>query len=197
MTTYDLTIHQGKTFQRVVRWEAPPLIYRPISAITQSAPVEITAATHGVPNGWRVAVTAAGGMDEINASSIPPKASDFHKATVIDANTIQLNEVVSSEYDPYTSGGSLVYWTPVTLTGVTARMTIKNRPGGSVLHTMVSPTDIAIDNTNKTISLSISATNTATFAKGSYVYDLEAQESNGVVTLLLAGSITVVMEVTT
>lgn len=193
----NFTVIQGKTFQRVVRWYAPPFIYKAITAITQDAPVSLTVPSHGCPDGWLAAVVGVQGMTEINAPHFPPKTSEFKKITVVDASTVEFNEVVSSEYSTYTSGGHLMFYTPVDMSGYTARMTIKNRAGGTVLLALVSPTDIAVDNTEKTVTVTISAEDTAIFTVGSYVYDLELVSGTGVVTQLLAGKIVVTPEITT
>lgn len=194
----DLEIFQGKTFSRVIRWEAHPYVYKAISAITKTAPVNITATAHGVPDGWRVAIVSVRGMTEINAQNSPPRLTDYFRATYVDANTIQLNDVNAADYSTYTSGGYVQYLTPVSITGYTARMKIKNRVGGTVLETLTTENGkIALDATNKTITLTLSATDTAayTFKKG--VYDLEMVSGGGVVTAILSGNITVVPEVTT
>ena len=94
----DYTIEQGKTFQHVLRWEAPQYVYKPITAINQSAPVHITATAHGVPDGWRVAIVSVKGMTQINAASSPPKMSEYKRATVLDANTNELNRVNSPDF---------------------------------------------------------------------------------------------------
>lgn len=131
LKTKDLVLTQGSTFQHDVRWEAPFYVYSPITAITQAAPAVVTAATHGVLDGWQVAVVSVKGMTQINASN-PPKANEFVRATVVDANTIKLNTVNSSAYKPYVSGGYVQYLSPVDLTGFTARMQIKSKLGGVV-----------------------------------------------------------------
>lgn len=199
----DLTIVQGKTFSRVVRWEAKPYVYKAIQSITKAAPAVVGSTSHGVPDGWRVAVVSVQGMTEINAKSSPPKDKDFTKARVLTGNSIELNEINSSEYTTYTSGGYIQYYTPVDMAGYTARMQIKNKVGGTVL----ASTDVddaplnvivaAIDNALKTITVTISATNTAAFTWTKGVYDLEMLDGTGVVTLLLSGNITVSKEVTT
>jgi hypothetical protein len=196
----DFVILQGDTFTRVIRWEALPYVYKAITAITKAAPASITAATHGLATGWRVAVVSVLGMTEINAASDPPKSVDFHQCTVVDPNTITLNDVNSSEFSAYVSGGYLQYYTPVNLSGFTARMTIKNKIGGTSLLTLTSGAPdnrIAIDNAAHTITLTISATDTAsmTFTQG--VYDLELVSPVGVVTKLYRGGVTVLKEVTT
>ena len=208
----NLTIIKGKTFSRVIRWAAAPYLYKPITAITQAAPASITSAGHGIPDGWQVAVVSVKGMTQINAiiPSSPAQFNDVsHKATVTDANTIAINDINSAGFSAYTSGGYIQLLTPVDLNGFTARMSIKDKIGGTELfrldttataavlpYTHAQPR-IAIDNANKTITLTIHAEDTAVmpFTKG--VYDLEMVSSTGVVDLLLSGNITVSSEVTT
>jgi len=197
--TQDFTIVKGKTFSRVLRWEALPLVYKPITAITKAAPVVITATGHGVPDGWRVAVVSVQGMRELNAKvpakGAPPVASEFHKATVLTANTLALNDINSLEFSAYTLGGTLVYYTPVSLAGATARLQIRaTEESTTVLLNLVSPTNIVIDDTAKTITITITATVTAAFTFLTGVYELEIT-IGGVVTQLLRGSVTVEEEV--
>lgn len=194
----DLTIYQGKTFRKVIRWQVEPLIYKAISAITKAGPVSITATGHGVPDGWMVAIASAGGMRQINAKYNPPSGADFKQATVVDANTLQLNKVNSSGFATYTSGGYVVYYTPQSLAGYTARMTIRDFVGGMELLSLTTVNSrILLDDTYKTITLFISATDTAALDFSSGVYDLELVDGSGIVTQLLAGNIYVTNEVTT
>lgn len=197
-TKLNLTIVQGNTFSQVVRWESVPFVFKPITDISRSAPAVITAAAHGVPDGWRVAVVSAGGMSKINATHYPVRGSDLRTATVVSSDTLAIHEINSTAYTAYTSGGYLVYYTPVSLSGYTARMTIKDRVGGTALATLTSGTgEIVLDNTNKTITATISAALTAAYAWASGVYDLELESGDGVVTTLLRGTVTVTEEVTT
>lgn len=192
----DLTIEQGKTFERLVRWETLPFIYKTITNITQGAPCRITATAHGVPSGWRVGVAGAKGMTDINAS-VPPLDSELHVATVIDANTLELNELSTADFAPYTSGGSLFYYYPANLTGYIARMQIKDKVGGTELMLLnTSNTRLVIDDVNSTISIEIAAVDTAAITWKRGVYDLEVESPVGVVTMLLTGKIRVVDEVT-
>ena len=123
----DLVIQQGKTFSQVLRWETAPIIYKAITAVTQAAPVKITAVGHGIPSGWRAAVVSAKGMTQINAKNTPPRSTDYHPATVVDVDNVSFNDTNSSDYSTYTSGGYVMYNTPADLTGFTARMTIKDQ----------------------------------------------------------------------
>lgn len=197
-TKHDIVIQQGKTFNQVVRWESTPIVYKAISAITQAAPVQITATAHGVPAGWRVAVVSVKGMLQINAKNPTPRPSDYHPATVVSANAITLNDVNSADYTAYQSGGYLQYNTPVDMAGFTGRMTIKDKVGGTVLETLTTANGkIVLDNTAKTITILLDAVTTAAYPWTVGVYDLEMVSAGGVVTAILSGRVTVAKEVTT
>ena len=195
----NLQIRQGETFQRIIRWETPPFVYKTISAITRTAPARLTVPTHGLANGWRATVVSANGMEEINAVNAPPRESEYRQVTVVDPNTIEFNSVNSADYSAYVDGGYLQYYTPVDLTGYNAEMDIKDRVGGTTLFTLSTGVDsrIIIDPSAKTITLSVSAADTEdiTFTKG--VYDLEMYSPSGSVTTIFSGKISVVKEVTT
>lgn len=194
-----LTLQKGKTFRHTVRWESDVFAYAAISAISRGAPCRITTqGNHGLPDGWRVAVTSAGGMEEINASANPPVEADYRIATVVAANQIEFNDMDSSLFGAYTSGGYLRWRAPQDLTGFTGWMTIKDRIGGVVLLTLTTANGgISINASNKTIELFVSATDTAAFAWKGGVYDLELISPSLEVTALLSGSVTVLPEVTT
>lgn len=198
-TKLNLDIRQGETFQRVIRWERLPFIYKPITAIANDAPVEITAVGHGLAVGWRTALINVEGMIEINARHDPPRSSDFHQVTVVDADNITLNDISAADFSPYTSGGYLKFYTPVDLSGYQAKMEIKDRIGGTILETLSTGLDarIALDNNNHTISLNIAATDTAAFSWLRGVYDLEMTSPSAVVTTIYTGSVRVIREVTT
>lgn len=198
----DLTIIQGKTFTRVLRWESLPYVYKPIQSITKAAPAVVGVTGHGVPDGWRVAIVSVKGMTEINAQNTPPKEREYVKATVVDPNTLSLNSVNSLDFSDYVSGGVVQYYTPVDLASYTGRMQIKDKIGGTVLastDTDDAPNNvitITVNNTTKTITLTIPATATAAFTWKKGVYDLEMVNGSTVVGLL-SGAITVTPEVTT
>jgi hypothetical protein len=174
-------------------------VYKPITAIANSAPVSITSAAHGIPDGWRVNIQSVQGMKQLNALNTPPKTSDYHKATVVDQNTITLNDVNSLGYGPYTSGGVVAYNQPIDLAGYTARMQIKGKivDTVSILSLTSSPAaGIVLDNTDKTITITISADQTALLTFKTAVYSLEMVSLDGVVTEIMGGKITLEPEVT-
>lgn len=213
MAATDLTIKQGKTFGQVLRWEADKrIVYKAITAITKAAPVRITAAGHGLVDGWRAAIVAVKGMIQINAKHSPLRDSDYHIVTVIDSSTIEINSLNTAatddngtdEYSAYTSGGYLQYNAPASLNGYTARMTIKDKIGGTVLastevaHAPLNTITATLDDAAKTITITISAAATAAITWTRGVYDIEAVDSGGtVVTELRKGIITVSKEITT
>jgi hypothetical protein len=194
----NLTFIKGKTFTRVIRWEEEPFIYKAITAISRTAPARITATGHGVPDGWRVAVVSVQGMRQINAENNPPAEDEFNRATVIDANTVDINAINAAEFSAYASGGYLQFYTPKDLDDCVARMTVKDRHGGTELLVLTSGAgEIALDNTEKTITVTVAAdvTEAIDWARG--VYDLEVEDGDGVVTALYFGTINVKDEVTT
>lgn len=185
----DFCVRKGETFAPVIRWGSGVLASKPITAITQAAPAKITALGHGVPPGWQVAVVSAGGMHKINAKKYPPAGADWHPATVVDANTISLNDVNSASYPAYTSGGFLVYATPVVLAGMTAVMTVRDAPlTGAVLLALTNMSGITLDTANYTITPKFE---TAPLAWSQGFYDLELTDTAGKVTQLLTGTITI------
>lgn len=194
-----MTIKKGKTFSRVLRPTAPPYIYKAITAISKGAPVQITAPAHGLVNGQYVAVVSVKGMKEINGES-PPRDRDYHKATVVDANTVTINDINSSDYSIYTGGGYLQFLTPLDMAGCTARRSIKDKVGGTLLLSLTTANGgIAIDNVAHTITEKITATATAAIGWKKGVTDLELEvTATGVVTEIDAEDVVVVQaEVTT
>jgi hypothetical protein len=186
----NLKVYQGSTFRQVLRWESSTKVYAPITNITRSAPVVITAPVHNLPLGWRARVTNAGGMKEINQL-------DYQTATEITSNTVVFNQVNSLAYTAYTGGGVLEYNQPVNLFGYTARMQIREKLNSTVVvHTLTTENGgILLDNTVKTITLNIPDEVTALFSFASAVYDLELM-LGGEVIPFASGTLTLQREVT-
>lgn len=194
---YDLTIQKGKTLSLVLRLESDPLVYKAITAITKAGPVAITATSHGLTDGWRAAVSSVGGMRQINSKHFPPQDTDYHKITKTDANIVTFNDTDSTNYTTYTSGGSLVYPTALSLASCSARMQIRTTAASTTtLASLVSPTDIVLDDTTKTITVTITAAVTAAYTFTAGQYDLEFVNAASAVSLLMSGNVTVEAEVT-
>ena len=180
-----ITIRKGKTFSRILRPTAPPYIYKAITAITKAGPASITATGHGLVTGQYVAVVSVKGMTQINANTDAkgmPRLNQYHKVTVVDANTVTINDINSAEYSTYTSGGYLQFLTPVDMTSCTARAKIKDRIGGTELVSLTTENGgIALDDTNHTITETMTATATAALTWKTGVMDLELVTAGGLV----------------
>ena len=188
-------IYQGSTFQETLRWESETKQYAPISTISKAAPCVITtSSSHGVPVNWRIRVTGVSGMKEINTIS----DDAYYLVTSKTSTTLTLNQVNSSNYTTYTSGGIVEFNTPIPITGYTAQMQIRETlDSTTVVHELTTANGgIIIDPVNYTIMLKISAAVTATFNFDAAVYSCELTDAQGTVMPFLTGSISLVREVT-
>lgn len=183
----NLTLQQGDTQPLVVYCEVEPIVYKAITAIEATAPVRITAPGHGLVTGWRCAVTNVKGMTEINGEANSLKAGDYHRATILDANTIEFNDVNGAGFKPYTSGGFVQYNTPRDLTGCAGRLQIRNKKGGgTVLFSMTTENGmIAIDPATSSVTLYFDAISfeTVTWRKGYYDLELYKTVTRGAATV--------------
>ena len=196
MADKEILIQKGKTFSLVVRWETEPVVRKVITAISlASGAPRLTVPSHGMPDGWRGAVYGVKGMKQINSANTPPRSSDYQAVTVIDANTLEFNAVTpiddnGNDWDTYTSGGFIQYYTPQSLAGYTARMDIKDKIGGTVWASSESadaPNDIitiTVDDATKTITIVIDAADTEALTVKKGVADLEMVSTGSVVTKL-------------
>lgn len=189
-TKQNLKIIQGATFEEVLRWESYIKGYAPITGITKSAPVEITSASHGIPIGWRVKVLNVQGMKEINSDN-------YVYVTDATANTVTINEINSLGYSNYTSGGVLEYNVPKSLAATTARMQIRpTLSSDTILLELTSENGmIIINDTLKTITITIPAATTAGLTFKTAVYSMELV-SGTKVTAFVYGSVTLDPEIT-
>lgn len=185
----EIHVLRGATFKREYRWGRAPYIYKAISGIAKSAPARLTVTGHGLPNNWRGAIVGAAGMTEINSLTNPPVETDYHKLTVVDANTIDINDINSIPYGTYVGGsGVLVALTPVPLTGMKARFVMvpdaPNDPNG---FTITEQTGITIDTSGFVINLMIDAKHTGNGPELTGKFKLEMIDTSGVVTRLDSG----------
>lgn len=191
----NFKIYQGATFEQVLRWESETKTYVPITSISKSAPIQITVADAAKlpPLGWRVRVTNAGGMKEVNMSE-----GTYYLLTNISDNVAELNQINSLAYSTYTSGGILEYNTPVSLAGYAARMQIRKklRDIDTVLTLSTDNGGIILDNTLKTITIRATPEQTSQFDFAQAVYDLELVNAGGKVYRFAEGSLQLKAEVT-
>jgi hypothetical protein len=189
-TKLNLKVYQGSTFRETIRWESALKVYAPITNISKTAPMVVTASNHGVPAGWRVKINGALGMKEANTT-------EYITASEVSATTVTFNSINSLAFSTYTGGGVLEYNQPVDLAGYTARMQIREKvTSETVLESLTTSNGkILINNTSKTISMILSAASTEGYTWKSGVYSLE-MEKDGVVVPFIYGSVVVEREVT-
>lgn len=187
----NLKVYQGATFRETLRWESSTKVYKAITGITKSAPVVITAVGHGMPVGWRTKVTNVVGMTELNSNDT------YHFVTEKSTDSITINAINALGYKDYTSGGVLEYNEPVPLAGYTGRMQIRGKLTDAevILELTTENGGIIIDDTNKTITIVITAAQSALLDFSAAVYSLELVNGTEVIPFL-SGGITLVKEVT-
>lgn len=186
----NFKIYQGATFREVLRWEGSTKVYVPVTGISKSAPVVVTAPAHNAPRGWRAKVVGAGGMKEINTP-------EYYLITERTSDTVTFNQINSLGYTAYTTGGVLEYNQPVQLFDYSARMQIRTKIDSPevLLELTTENGGIVIDQEMSTITIVASATQTEllNFVQG--VYSLELVRGTEVVPFS-TGSIQLVKEVT-
>jgi hypothetical protein len=172
----NIKVYQGSTFSKVLRWESSTKKYIPISAISKTAPMVVTAATHGVPVGWRTKLTNIGGMKEVGNL-------DYITNTATTTDTLTFNSINSTNYTTYTNGGILEYNQPIDLSGMTGRMQIREKITSPIVLLELTTENglIQLDNTLKTIVFSIPAQTTQTLTFKQAVYSLELVKGTTVV----------------
>lgn len=186
----NFKVYQGSTFTEVLRYESSTKVYAPISAVFKGAPMMVTANAHGMVAGWRCKISNVVGMTEVNNL-------DYIIATSVGANDLTFNSVNSAGFKDYISGGILEYNAPVDLTGMSARMQIREKlTSTTTLDELTTENGrIVISNVTKTIIIQSPATTTTGYAFKSGVYSLELISGTTVIPFIY-GNIVLDKEIT-
>lgn len=133
---HNFQLVEGHSYSTTIRCGTDPIIRKAIQSITfpDGTPI-IECAGHGLLDGWTISVTAAKGFTDLNAEDKNKvKSSEQYPATVLDANTIELNTYNAAGGKAHTPNtGVIQYNTPLDLTGRTHRMRVRDREGGKLL----------------------------------------------------------------
>lgn len=168
-----LKIVQGSTLEQPVRWGIEPIRYIPIEAVLQLTPLQLQCTAHDLYDMWRFEFISLVGLTGLNSTG-KGKDTDYHYATVVDPDTIEVNDVAGTEYDQYVSGGFLKCYSPMDLTGHEAVLTVWDKVGGTELLVLTSAGgDIAIDPTQCRITINMSAVDTAALLWKKGVFGLD------------------------
>ncbi|MDT4869641.1 hypothetical protein FQZ97_1046820 [compost metagenome] len=117
------------------------------------------------------------------------------QALRVDENTLEINTLSAVGQRP--AGGQLIYLAPVDLISCTARMQIRDRPGGQLLLELGSgPGQGLVIEQAGTIRREISAVQTGALPAAAAVYDLEVTFADGSVLRWVEGPVTVSPQVT-
>ncbi|MEG9556862.1 hypothetical protein ACTMQP_21235 [Pseudomonas aeruginosa] len=180
-----LRIEKGATFRDALRIMQPSLVYRQITQIAPTAPVQLTIPGHGVPGTWLAWADGVQGMPELNRAR---RRQLPHRVASIDDDTIEINLLSAVGLAPV--GGQLIYQPPVDLAGAEVRMQIRDAPGGTVLMTLALGSGLDLAGAG-TISREISASATAALEWSAAVYDVDVTYPDGTVHRYYSGPIIV------
>ena len=188
----DLRLALGKTFSQPVAFTNGQLVYREIQGVTMGAPTRLLSTSHGLPNGWPFLIETAepAGLNRKEAYS----------ATVIDDDTVDINDLNTRNWDAYTeNSGVIVYSSPADPTGYTGSLSCRaTRESSDVLFTL-GASNILIDSANKRVNIQMTAAETAALIPvlagvTTAVYDLELATGAGVVDLWTHGDIAILRD---
>ena len=179
----------GATHETALRISSQTMLYAQISGMAQSAPLEITAQDHGILDGWQVAVIGAKGMTNLNAADPNNiKESEYHRCTVVDADTVTIDGISSERFKAYQSGGYLAFRAPADLSGyASGRMDVKAKVGGDELLTLnTTGGGLLIDSATSSVFVRLAPTtlSAANLTAKDYVFDIELETAGGAVDAL-------------
>ena len=187
-----LSARIGASADIALRLETSELRFIAITGMAKTAPLRVTAPSHGIPDLWYAAVIDPRGMTEMSAvDSNKIRESEFHQITVIDANTVDFMEISAASFSAYTGGGYLAYYEPMDLSGYTsARMDIKRRVGGDV-ELALNTTDgtLEIEAATHSVWIRLDDTDLAALPARDYVFDIELISATAVDAICSAESV--------
>ncbi|QHE96874.1 hypothetical protein LCG56_26990 [Pseudomonas cannabina pv. alisalensis] len=196
----DISIVKGKTFEFMYRYAEHELVYLPIAAMPNTAPVRLTITNHGIPDGWPVRIEGVRQPVELNSAD-----DAYYIATSINADTIELNTVRADQWRAFTAGGLVILNRPFDLTSCAARMQIRDRVDGKMLlsfssdpfATPVPDGSITVDVELAALIVRLNASKTTDIEWTRAVYDLElTTPDGGVYPVTAVSKVTVGEEVT-
>ena len=176
-----LIIRKGSTFLWTLRPETAAQKYIPITAITMTETgVRLAAETHGMVEGWRCRVSRCKGLTRLNTvDEDHPRASDYFQVTVVDADTVEINDQNTTGDKDYTGGGILQYGVPMDLTGCVVRAQIRHSDGSSTVLLDLEPY-ITVDDVNFRIDFDVPDTATSTLVGNHGVLGVEIEDTSPV-----------------
>lgn len=196
----NITIRRGATNVIPIRIESETWKYASITAVAQTAPLRITAPTHGIPDNWRAGIMNLSLAGDFAAQNNPPKDAELRPVTVIDADTVEFNAINGAAFRAYVSGGQLAYREPLDLTPYNgARMDVKDKVGGTTLVSFELGLGITLETLTPALLLEPTIEQSMLLAAKTYVFDIELLRTAGGVDPICSAesTLTVLPEITT
>lgn len=188
----SIQILRGVTWNGPLQWLSEDQTHKPITDVTIGLPTLVTVVAHGITssNRFPVWITGVQGPRSLNTDDFT--CVEPRWATVVDVDTLAV-EFDSARLNPYVNGGVLSYNPPVDLSDYHASMKVYASIGDA------DPILTLDDQTNGGITLdalgnivrTVTAEQSAALALLNGWYKLELTDSDGVVTRVAEGSVTV------
>lgn len=174
--TVELVIPKGKTFEFALRYASGRMVSKEIASLSSLVPVRLTVPDHGMPDGWPFSVSCVVRPYELNGDYV---------ATVVDPDTIEINDLVGQCWRHKWSGGGVIqYPAPADIDGWTARAMFRRHLKDEeplLTFTTEAGADglFLVDPTESTFTLSLTAERAETLPVVSGVWDAEAVYPSG------------------
>lgn len=174
--TVELVIPKGKTFEFALRYASGGMVSKEIAALPSLVPVRLTVPDHGIPDGWPFKVDCVLRPFELNGDYV---------ATVVDPDTIEINDLVGQCWRHKWSGGGVIqYPAPADIDGWTARAMFRRHIRDTeplLTFSTEAGADGAflVDPTESTFTLSLPASVSEQLQPTTGVWDAEAVAPDG------------------
>ena len=192
---YPLEMYQGATFRRTFNWYGGGVVRAAIEDVTPGFPTIVKVTGHGLPSVSPTPMVIDGVRGTVALNTKDCAASE---ATYVDIDTfsIPVNTIGKKWTSP---SGGITWYMPSDMTDFTAKMEIRDKIGGIIIHTLTTDPSggITLVSADGAINLEIDAADTALFDFTTAVYDIDVIDPSGVSTPVVGGTITLYKEVTT
>lgn len=196
--TGDYQLRQGSTFTLTVKCGQPALAVKPVTGITGSGQAVVTAPGHGLTTDWPVWIVGVGGMSKINhRTEWVGDVAHAYQSYYVGSDTLRLN-LDTTRFDPYSSGGEVLFYPPRDLTGYEARMQARVDVSDAtpVLDLSSTAGDIVVGGANGVVRVVIPAAVTEALDFDQAYYSIEIVSPTGEVSAVMNGTLTLAREVT-
>lgn len=192
----NFRVYQGSAFNQIFRWETATKAYANITSISKSAPciIQVAPGSQTPPPSWRIRLNGVLGMKEINNLT----EDSYYLSTNSVGRDVTVNEIDSTDYTAYTSGGVLSWNYPTDLSIYpSATLQIRKTVASSTVELQLTTANggIIIDNIDKTIRVKMTSQQTSALDFITAVYSLELTDLDGNSLTFVTGNLTLVKEV--